>query len=131
MKRVKIITLVAPNGIYQRQVRQATGYRPSAGSRFAVVRTSETAPWVAVHVASGGQVDSLFPAVARTLTLADKLAVCAEWEAMTHADWSAFDGLPAVTEATTAAPRLPSPTVSQRATITEMRNAAYRLIPSA
>jgi hypothetical protein len=42
-------------------------------------------------------VTSILPATSRKLTMTDKLAVIAAWEAMTHLDWSAFDELPQVT----------------------------------
>ena len=69
------------------------GYRPTAASRFAVIRTNADAPWSLIHVRSGMPVNSLLPALARKLTLADKLAVAAAFEAQTHLDWSAFDEL--------------------------------------
>lgn len=68
------------------------GYRPTAASRFAVARVSN-GPWDVLHVRSGMPVNSLLPALPRVLTLADKLAVAAAWEAQTHLDWSAFDAL--------------------------------------
>lgn len=69
------------------------GYRPTASSRFAVIRINDKAPWSLIHVRSGMPVNSLLPALARPLTLADKLGVAAAWETLTHCDWSAFDGL--------------------------------------
>lgn len=69
------------------------GYRPTESSRFAVARVSAEAAWDLMHVRSGMPVNSLLPALSRVLTLADKLAVAAAWEAQTHLDWSAFDAL--------------------------------------
>ncbi len=69
------------------------GYRPTASSRFAVVRAKADAPWSLIHVRSGMPVNSLLPAVSRQLTLADRLAVAAAWGAQTHLNWSAFDDL--------------------------------------
>jgi hypothetical protein len=70
-----------------------SGYRPTDSSRFAVVRVNAGAPWDLIHVRSGMSVGSLLPALARKVTLADKLAVAAAFEAQTHLDWAAFDDL--------------------------------------
>lgn len=70
-----------------------TGYRPTESSRFAVARVSDAAAWDLLHVRSGMPVNSLLPALPRVLTLADKLAVAAAWEAQTHLNWAAFDDL--------------------------------------
>jgi hypothetical protein len=69
------------------------GYRPTDSSRFAVVRVNADAPWSLIHTRSGMPVNSLLPALARKVTLADKLAVAAAFEAQTHLDWAAFDDL--------------------------------------
>lgn len=69
------------------------GFRPTESSRFAVARVSAKAAWDLLHVRSGMPVNSLLPALPRPLTMADKLAVAAAWEAQTHLDWSAFDAL--------------------------------------
>jgi len=75
------------------------GYRPTPASRFAVTRAADRpeGPWLITHVRSGCGVTSILPATPRKLTMTDKLAVIAAWEAMTHLDWSAFDELPQVT----------------------------------
>ena len=75
------------------------GYRPTPASRFAVTRAADRpeGPWLITHVRSGCGVTSILPATSRKLTMTDKLAVIAAWEAMTHLDWSAFDELPQVT----------------------------------
>ena len=70
-----------------------TGYRPTKASRFAVARVSDKAPWSLIHVRTGMPVNSVLPALSRALTMADKLAVAAAWETLTHCDWSAFDSL--------------------------------------
>jgi hypothetical protein len=70
-----------------------SGYRPTDASRFAVARVSDRGPWLLLHVRSGMPVDSLLPALSRPVTMPEKLAVAAAWEAQTHLDWSAFDGL--------------------------------------
>ena len=70
-----------------------SGYRPTAASRFAVVRVNADAPWSLIHTRSGMPVNSLLPALSRKVTLADKLAVAAAFEAQTHLDWAAFDEL--------------------------------------
>ena len=69
------------------------GYRPTASSRFAVIRAKADAPWSLIHIMSGMPGNSLLPALSRQLTLADRLAVAGAWEAQTHLDWSAFDDL--------------------------------------
>lgn len=68
------------------------GYRPAEASRFAVARVSDKAAWDLLHVRSGMPVNSLLPALSRSLTMRDKLAVAAAWEAASL-DWSAFDAL--------------------------------------
>lgn len=114
-RRIPVSAIVAPRGIYQRQALAATGYRPSANSRFAVVRTSPDAPWLLLHLASGGSVDSILPAKSYALTMTHKLAVAAAFEAMTSHDWSDFDTLPPVTLETTEAPGCkPSPMLRER-----------------
>ncbi len=74
------------------------GYRPTPTSRFAVTRAADRpeGPWLITHIRSGCGVTSILPAVMRKLTMTDKLAVTAAWEAMTHLDWTAFDELPQV-----------------------------------
>lgn len=69
------------------------GYRPTADSRFAVARVSDKVAWDLLHVRSGMPVNSLLPALPRSLTLADKLSVAAAWEEASGLDWSAFDQL--------------------------------------
>jgi len=124
-RRIKIDAILAPNGIYQRCALPASGYRPSETSRFAVVRTGPEAPWRLIHVTSGGALDTIFPALPRKLTLADKMATAAAWEAATHIDWSAFDALPAVSLATTQPPALGAGSAS---TIAEMKALAETAI---
>jgi hypothetical protein len=70
-----------------------SGYRPTGSSRFAVVRVNADAPWSLIHTRSGMPVNSLLPALARKVTLGDKLAVAAAFEAQTHLDWAALDDL--------------------------------------
>ena len=83
-----------------------TGYRPSAASRFAVTRIADRpqSPWMLTHIRTGMGVSSILPASSRKLTMTDKLAVIAAWEAMTHLDWSAFDELPEIGPDSNAAP---------------------------
>lgn len=110
MKRLAHTQLLAPNGLYAREAAEANGYRPSATSRFCVVRRDEAAPWELVHVRSGAKVDSLLPARSRKTTLAEKLRVAHAFDAATHLDWSDFDQLPQVTRAQGDKPRLePTP----------------------
>ena len=106
MKRHAITALISPNGIYQREPLAATGYAPSAKARWGVVRASPTAPWLLIHRASGGPIDSMFGARSRKMNLADKLAVARAFEAATHLDFGPFDALPAITAETTETPAL-------------------------
>lgn len=71
---------------------QVSGYRPTDSSRFAVARVDK-GPWLLLHVRSGMPVDSILPALARPVTMEEKLSVAAALEAQTHLDWSAFDSL--------------------------------------
>jgi hypothetical protein len=122
-RRIKIDAILAPAGIYQREARPVSGYRPTADSPFAVVRVGAgpSAHWKLIHVKSGGSIDSPLPARGYHLTLTHKLAVAAAWTAATHLDWSAFDKLPAVTLETTEAPGLKNPSP---VTLAEMRRLA-------
>lgn len=122
-RRLAVSAILAPAGIYQREAREASGYRPSASSRFAVVRMNDSDVWRLTHLQSGASVDSILPAMPRRLTMTDKLAVAAAFETLTHCDWSAFDALPAVTLETTEAPAL-APSPSLRVTTDEMRRVA-------
>ena len=71
-----------------------TGYRPTASSRFAVGRIDRNQNYQLIHVRSGMPVESLLPALGRTIVMSEKLAVAAAFETLTHCDWSAFDDLP-------------------------------------
>lgn len=96
---IKFKTLLAPATIYQHAGRYAEGQRPTANSRFGVVRSASDAPWLLVHIRSGSQVGSLLPARparSRKLTLRDLLAVASAFEAATHLDWAPFDNLPEI-----------------------------------
>jgi hypothetical protein len=127
MAKVMIEALLAPVGIYQREIISAKGWAPREGSRFAVVRTNEKAPWRLIHVRSGGSVDSVFPARLKPFSLADKLAVAAAWEAASHVDWGAFDALPQVTRETTQPPDFGDKPISP-ATRDEMRRLAAQAL---
>lgn len=118
-RRIPIQTLIAPNGMYQRQAMLAAGYRPAPDSRFAVVRAGPAAPWALTHVKSGGSLDSILPARGYKITMTEKLAVAAAFEAASYVDWSAFDALPQVTESTTDCPTMSPP--PSRATMDNLR----------
>lgn len=99
MAKIPLKTLMAPATIYQHAAFYAEGFRPTASSRFGVVRErAGEGPWLLVHIRSGSRVGGLLPALPRKLTLSDVLAVAAAFEAQTHLDWGPFDRLPEVQE---------------------------------
>jgi hypothetical protein len=106
----------------------AVGYRPTASSRFAVTRLADRpdSPWTMTHVRTGMGVGSIIPAVSRKLTLAERLEICAAWEAMTHLDWSAFDELPEIGPDTNGAPVINQAKVGP--TVRAMREAAATVL---
>lgn len=128
MRRIPIRTLLAPATIYQHAAHYAEGYRPTANSRFAVVRQSPDDTWSLVHIRSGKRVDAALPAAARKLTMTDKLTVAAAWEGAAHLDWSAFDALNEIKEGATGKPSFGNLTASQLATMDEMRKLAATAI---
>lgn len=103
-----------------------TGYRPTETSRFAVARVSPKTAWDLLHVRSGMAVNSVLPALPRTLSLADKLAVAAAWEAQTHLDWSAFDNLEELGPSSNKRQHLDPSTA--RATVDAMRVIAAQVL---
>lgn len=103
-----------------------TGYRPTANSRFAVARIDRAGAWDLLHVRSGMPVNSVLPALPRALTLADKLAVAAAWEAQTHLDWSAFDNLEELGPSSNKRQHLDPATA--RATVDAMRAIAAQVL---
>jgi hypothetical protein len=125
-RRIPVSAVLAPAGIYRREARAVTGYKASERSRFAVVRASDESIWMLIHIRSGGGLESTLPALPRRLTLADKLAVAAAWDAVTHLDWSAFDDLPAASLEMTAIPSIDL--ARARHTLAEMRAIAARAL---
>lgn len=128
MRRIPARVLLAPVSIYQHAAHYGEGYRPTAGSRFAVVRTRPDAAWVLVHIRSGMPVESLLPALPRKLTMTDKLNVAAAFEAATHLDWSALDAVPQVEEGAKKCAGLGAMNPSQTATVGELRRIAANLL---
>lgn len=100
-RRIPIETTILTNA---RRLK-VEGYQAARGGRFAVIRHRKgEGPWIVVHVRTGVGVGSCLPA--SCVSLADKLAACAKWEAATYLDWSAFDELPAIGPDSTTMPRI-------------------------
>lgn len=106
---------------------RVSGYRPSAASRFAVARVGDRkdAPWRLIHVRSGMPVDDVLPL--NMTGLADKLAVAAAWEALTHCDWTAFDTLEELGEGFNGRQHLDASKPGAQVTVAAMREAAARV----
>lgn len=100
-RRIPIKTTILTNA---RRL-EVMGYKAARNGRFGVIRHRDgEGPWIVVHLRTGVGVGSCLPA--SCVSLSEKLAAVAKWEAATHLDWSAFDELPEIGPDSTAMPRI-------------------------
>lgn len=104
------------------------GYRPTETSRFAVARIDRNQNYQLIHARSGMPVESLLPALSRTVAMTEKLAVAATWEAQTHLDWTAFDSLEELGPGFNGRQHLDASKPGALATVTAMRELAAQIV---